>query len=73
MPHTIFLLDLINQLVVEVITVICDQCSWSAEPCKYVAAKELDYHIGIIRACQYCLYPFGDAVHSKENIKVTEL
>ena len=72
MPHTIFLQDLINQLVAEMSTTIRDQCSWSAEPCKYVAAKELDYHTDIIGACRYCFYPFGDVVHGKENIQVTE-
>ena len=72
MSHTIFLQDFINQLVAEVSTTIRDQCSWSVEPSKYVVAKELDYHTGIIGACQYCLYPFGDVVHSKENIQVTE-
>ena len=72
MPHTIFLQDLINQLVAEVSTTIRDQCPWSAEPCKYVAVKELDYHTGIIRACRYYLYPFRDVVHNKDNIQVTE-
>ena len=72
MLHTIFLQDLINQLVAEMSTTICDQCSWIAEPCKYVDAKELDYHTGIISAYRYCFYPFGDVVHSKENIQVIE-
>ena len=72
MSLTIFLQDFINQLVVEVSTTICDQCSWGVESCENVAAKKLDYHTGIIHACRYCLYPFGDVVHSKENIQVTE-
>ena len=72
MPHTIFFQDLINQLVAEMSNSICNQCSWSAEQCKYVAAKELDYHTGIISACRYCFYPFGDVIHYKENIQVTE-
>ena len=72
MPHTIFLQDLINQLFSEMSTTIRDQCLWSVEPCKYVAVKELDYHTGIISACRYCFYPFGDVVHDKENIQVTE-
>ena len=70
MSHTIFLQDLINQLVIE--TSICNQCLWSVEPCKYVAAKELGYHIGIISACRYCFYSFRDVIHYKENIQVTE-
>ena len=70
MPHTIFLQDLINQLVAEMSITIRDQCSWSAEPCKYVVAKELDYYTSIISACRYCLYPFGDVVHRKKNIQV---
>ena len=44
MPHSIFLQDLVNHLITEMSTSICDQCSWSAEPCKYMAAKELGYH-----------------------------
>ena len=72
MPHTIFLQDFINQLVVEMSTTVCDQCSWGAELCKYVAAKELDYHIGIIIACRYCFYPFGVVAHGEENIQVIE-
>ena len=72
MLHNTFLQDLINQLVVEVNTTIYDQCSRSAEPCKYVVAKELDYHTGIIGACWYCFYPFGEVVYDKENIHVTE-
>ena len=58
MSHTIFLQDFINQLIAEVSTTIRDQCSWSAESSEYVAAKEFDYHTGIIGACQYHLYPF---------------
>ena len=72
MSHTIFLQDFINQLVAEMSITICDQCSWGVKPCKYVAAKELNYHIGIISACRYCFYPFGDLVHGEENIQVTE-
>ena len=72
MLHTIFLQDLINQLVAEMSTTICDQCSWSAEQCKHMVAKELDYYTGIISVCWYCFYPFGDVVHDKENIQVTE-
>ena len=72
MQHTIFLQDLINHLVAEMNTTICDQCSWSAEPCKYVDAKDINYYIGIISACRYCFYLFGDVVHNKENIQVTE-
>ena len=72
MPHTIFLQDFINHLVAEMSIAIYDQCSWGVEPCENVAMKELDYHTGIIRACRYCLYPFGDVVHNKENIQVTE-
>ena len=58
MSHTIFLQDFINQLIAEVSTTIRDQCSWSAELGEYVAAKEFDYHNGIISACQYRLYLF---------------
>ena len=72
MLHTIFLQDLINQLVAEMSTSICNQCSWSAEPCKYVAMKELGYHTSIISVCRYCFYPFRDVIHYKENIQVTE-
>ena len=72
MLHTIFLQDLINQLVVEMSTSICNQCSWSAELCKYVAAKELGYHNGIISACRYSFYPFRDIIHCKENIQVAK-
>ena len=43
MPHSILVQDFVNHLIVEMGTFICDQCSWSAEPCKYVAAKELGY------------------------------
>ena len=43
MLHTIFLQDLINQLVAEMSTSIYNQCSWSAELCKYAAVKELCY------------------------------
>ena len=42
MLHTIFLQDYINQLVAEMSTAICDQCSRGAEPCENVVAKELD-------------------------------
>ena len=72
MPHTVFLQDLINQLITEMRTFICDQCSWGAEPCKYVATKELSYHTGGISACRYCFYLFLDVVHYKKDIQVTE-
>ena len=72
MPHTVLLQDLINQFITEMSTSIYDQCSWGAEPCKYVAAKELSYHTGVISACQYCFYPFRDVVHCKKDIQVTE-
>ena len=72
MPHTIFLQGFINQLVAEMSIAICDQCSWGAEPCENVVAKELDYHTGIISACRYCFHPFGDVVHGEESIQVTE-
>ena len=72
MLHTVFLQDLINQLITEMSTSICDQCSWGAEPCKYVAAKELSYHTSVISACRYCFYPFRDVVHCKKDIQVIE-
>ena len=72
MPHTVLFQDLINQLITEMSISICDQCSWGAEPCKYVAAKELSYHIGIISACRYYLYPIRDVVHCKKDLQVTE-
>ena len=72
MLNTIFLQDFINQSFAEMSATIRDQCSWGAEPCEYVVAKELDYHTGIISACRYCFYPFGDVVHDEENIQVTE-
>ena len=72
MPHTVLLQDLINQLIAEMSTSICDQYSWGAGPCKYVDAKELSYHTGIISACRYCFYPFRDVVHYKKDIQVTE-
>ena len=72
MPHTIFLQDLINQLITEMSTSICDQCSWGVKLCKYVAAKELSYHTGVISVCQYYFYPYRDLVHCKQHIQVTK-
>ena len=72
MSHTVFLQDLINQLIIEMSTSIYDQCSWGAEPCKYVAAKELSYHPGAISTCRYCFYPFRDVIHYKQDIQVIE-
>ena len=72
MSHTIFLQDLINQLVAEMGTSICNQCSWGVKPCKYMAAKEPGYHTGIISMCRNCFYSFRDVIHYEENIQVIE-
>ena len=50
MAQFILVQDFVDHLIEEMGTSICDQCSWSAEPCKYVAAKELCYHTSIISA-----------------------
>ena len=60
-----------NQFITEMSTSIHDQFSWGAEPCKYVAVKELSHHTSFISACRYCFYPFRVVVHYKQDIQVT--
>ena len=70
MPHSILVQDFVNHLIAEMGTSICDQCSWSAEPCKYVAVKELGYHTSIIGAGRYCFNPFRDVIYGKQDVQV---
>ena len=70
MPHFILVQDFVNHLIEEMGTSICGQCSWSAEPCKYVAAKELGYHTSILSAGRYCFNLFRDVIFYKKDVQV---
>ena len=70
MLHSILMQDFVNHPIVEMGTSIFDQCSWSAESCKYVAAKELSYHTSIISAGRYCFNPFRDVIYCKQDVQV---
>ena len=63
MSHSILLKDFVNHLIAEMGTVICDQCSWSAEPREYVAAKKLGHNLGIISTDRYCFNPLRDIIY----------
>ena len=70
MSHSILVKDFVNHLIAEMGTVICNQCSWSAEPREYVAAKKLGHHTSIISAGRYCFNPFGDVIYDKQDVHV---
>ena len=63
MSHSILVQDFVNHRIAEMGTVLCDQCSWGAEPCEYVATKKLGHHISIISAGRYCFNPFRDVIY----------
>ena len=60
MAHPILLQDFVNHLITEMSTVICDQCSRSAESREYVAMKKLSHYLGIISAGRNCFNPLRD-------------
>ena len=70
MSHSILVQDFVNHLIAEMGTVICNQCSGSAEPRKYVTTKKLGHYPGIISTGRYCLNPLRDIIYCQQDVQV---
>ena len=70
MSHPILLQDLVNHLIIEMGTVICDQCSRSVESREYVAAKKLSHYLGIISAGRNCFNLLRDIIYCQQDVQV---
>ena len=70
MLHSILLQDFVNQLIAKMSTVICNQCSGSAEPREYVTTKKLGHYPGIISAGWYCFNSLRDIIYSQQDVQV---
>ena len=57
MAHPILFQNLVNHLIAEMSTVICDQCSRSSVSRKYVATEKFSHYLGIISVSRNCFNP----------------
>ena len=63
MAHPILLQDLVNYLIAEMSTVICDQCSWGSKSREYVAAKKLSHYLDIVSVGRNCFNSLQDIIY----------
>ena len=70
MSHSILVQDFVNHLITKMGIVICNQCSWSAEPWEYVAAKKLGHYLSIIGTGRYCFNPHRDIIYYQQDVQV---
>ena len=70
MAHPILLQNLVNHLIAEMSTVICDQCSRSSESREYVAAETFSHYLGIISVGRNCFNPLRDIIYCQQDVQV---
>ena len=63
MVHPMLFQNLVNHLIAEMSTVICDQCSRSSESLEYVAAEKFSHYLGIISVGHNCFNPLRDIIY----------
>ena len=69
MAHPILLKNLVNHLIVEMSTVICDQCSRSSESREYVAAEKFSHYFGIISLGWNFFNPLRDIIYCQQDVQ----
>ena len=70
MAYPILLQNLVNHLIAEMSTVICDQCSRSSESREYVASEKFSHYLGIISVGRNCFNLLRDIIYCQQDVHV---
>ena len=70
MSHIVLLQDFSQMMVTKMRAPIANQSSWDSKTGKDVLLQELDHYPGVIFWRGYGLHPFGDVIHSYQDVDI---